>query len=117
MQKASILEAAHGAIMEQVDIEVGKIIANILDPNTSETKKRQLTLTVDFQPLADRTQVSISATAKCKLLPNAPISTTMFVDSDQQTGEMCMVEARPNVPGQMSLSGDVEERPQIFKVL
>ena len=65
MQKASILEAAHGAIMEQVDIEVGKIIANILDPNTSETKKRQLTLTVDFQPLADRTQVSISATAKC----------------------------------------------------
>lgn len=39
MQKASILEAAHGAIMEQVDIEVGKIIANILDPNTSETKK------------------------------------------------------------------------------
>lgn len=26
MQKASILEAAHGAIMEQVDIEVGKTL-------------------------------------------------------------------------------------------
>lgn len=36
----NILESARGAIMEQVDIEVGKIVQNILDPNTSYKKKR-----------------------------------------------------------------------------
>ncbi len=35
----SILEMARGAIMEQVNVETAKIVANILDPNTAATKK------------------------------------------------------------------------------
>ena len=38
----SILEMAQGAIMEQVNIEVGKIVDNILDPNTDAKKKDSL---------------------------------------------------------------------------
>lgn len=112
----NILESARGAIMEQVDIEVGKIVQNILDPNTSDKKKRQLLITVDFEPLADRTQVAIHATAKCKLQPNAPISTTMFVDADEETGELCLLEAQAHVPGQIGFDGNAEDKAQIFKV-
>lgn len=43
----SILEMARGAIMEQVNVETAKIVANILDPNTAATKKRSLIVTVE----------------------------------------------------------------------
>ena len=56
IEAKSILEMAQGAIMEQVDAEVGKIVDNILDLNTESKKKRTLTLTVDFTPSSDRTQ-------------------------------------------------------------
>lgn len=34
VETKSILEMAQGAIMEQVNVEVGKIVDNILDVNT-----------------------------------------------------------------------------------
>ena len=40
---SSILEMARGAIIEQFDVEVGKVINNILDPNTEPAKKRSIT--------------------------------------------------------------------------
>ena len=43
MQK-SILQMARGAIMERADYETSRLLANILDPNTSATAKRKLTL-------------------------------------------------------------------------
>ena len=34
LEKKSILEMSMGAILERVDYEMGKVIDNILDPNT-----------------------------------------------------------------------------------
>ena len=34
-EKVSLLEMASGAIKEACDVEVGKVIENILDPNTA----------------------------------------------------------------------------------
>lgn len=112
----SILEMAQGAIMEQVNIEVGKIIDNILDPNTDAKKKRQLVLTVDFAPSNDRSAVSVTATAKSKLLPNNAIQTTVYVGADPSTGEVQAVEMVPQVPGQQSFDGSIQEEPKIMKI-
>lgn len=46
----SILEMAHGAILERVDYEMAKILDNILDANTEATAKRRMTLTLIFAP-------------------------------------------------------------------
>lgn len=43
METKSILEMARGEIMEQVDIEVGKIVDNILDLNTDPKRYMKLT--------------------------------------------------------------------------
>ena len=112
----SILEMARGAIMEQVDIEVGKIVENILDLNTDPKKKRTLQLTVDFAPTQDRSQVAINATAKSKLQPNNAIQTTIYVGADSSTGEIQAVEMVAQVPGQQSFNGSVQEEPQILKI-
>ena len=40
LQKKSILRMARGAIEETTDYEMARIMDNILDPNTSPTKKR-----------------------------------------------------------------------------
>ena len=115
--QSSILEMARGAIMEQTDIEVGKIIGNILDLNTDSKKKRTLSLTVDFIPSSERTQVVITATAKCKLQPNNAIQTSLFVGVNASTGELCATEMVPNVPGQIGLDGSTQEEAKILKMV
>lgn len=112
----SILEMAQGAITEQVNAEVGKIVDNILDVNTEAKKKRQLVITVDFLPSGDRSQVAITATAKSKLLPNNAIQTTLFVGADSSTGEIQAVEMVPQIPGQQSFDGDMQEEPKILRI-
>ena len=115
--QASILEMAKGAIMEQVDIEVSKIVGNIIDVNTEAKKKRTLNLTVDFIPSADRQTVVISANAKSKLLPNNAIQTSLYVAVNPGTGELCAMEMVPQVPGQMAITGDEQETPRILKMV
>lgn len=116
MEKASILEMARGAIMEQVDVEVGKIVDNIVDVNTEPKKKRQLVLTVDFTPSADRSVVSIAATAKSKLQPLNAIQTSLFVGVDSKTGEVTATEMTPNVAGQLDFNGDEADEPRELKI-
>ena len=62
----SILEMAHGAILERVDYEMAKILDNILDANTKATAKRKMTLTLTFAPDDERATVAVSATAKTR---------------------------------------------------
>lgn len=116
VETKSILEMAQGAIMEQVNLEVGKIVDNILDPNTDPKKKRQLSLSVDFAPSADRSTVVITATAKSKLLPNNAVQTTLYVGADAATGEVQAVEMTPQIPGQQSFGGETQEEPRILKI-
>jgi len=112
----SILEMAQGAIMEQVNVEVSRIVDNILDPNTDAKKKRQLVLTVDFTPSSDRSAVVVSATAKSKLLPNNAIQTTLYVGADASTGEIQAVEMVPQIPGQQGFDGTIQQEPKIMKI-
>lgn len=54
LDKKSILEMSMGSILERVDYEMGKVIDNILDPNTKATGKRKITVSLELIPSADR---------------------------------------------------------------
>ena len=41
--KKSILEMSMGVILERVDYEMGRVLDNIIDPNTKATAKRKIT--------------------------------------------------------------------------
>lgn len=115
LRNTGILEMAQGAIMEQANMEVGKIIENILDPNTEAKKKRTLTLTVDFTPSSDRSTVVITANAKSKLLANNAIQTSIFVGEDKARETFVATEMTPNLAGQIDMNGEVLEEPKVIE--
>lgn len=54
LDKKSILEMSMGAILERVDYEMGKVMDNILDPNTKATAKRKISVTLGPRPVSPR---------------------------------------------------------------
>ena len=50
METKSIIQMARGSIEERIDLEMTRILDNILDPNTKPTLKRKLTVTVEITP-------------------------------------------------------------------
>jgi len=110
MQK-SILQMAQGAILERTDCEMSRILADILDPNTSATAKRKLTITLELKPDDDRQTITVSCTAKSTLAATNPVVTSLHVvDKDN------VVEMTPQIPGQMGIDGSIQEAPPVLKI-
>lgn len=114
LDKKSILEMSAGAIMERVDYEMGKVLDNIMDPNTKPVAKRKITVTLELTPSADRNTITVQTTAKSSLCPTDPITTSLYVTDLPDTGEMVVAELLPQVPGQFSMDGNVQENPRIL---
>ena len=111
----SILEMAHGAILERVDYEMGRVLENVLDPNTKATAKRKITVGLELVPSADRKTITVLTTAKAALVPTDPVTTSLFITSAPNTGEMVVAEMVPQVPGQIFMDGDEQGQPKILK--
>ena len=115
--KKSILEMARGAFLEQVDYEMAKVIDNILDPNTKATSKRRITVTMELVPDNSRAKIAVSFATKLALVATNPLTTSLYVMGESGTGEMCVVEMVPQIPGQMALNGVEQERPPQLKII
>ena len=113
--RSSLLQMAKGAIQERVDYEVSRVVDNILDMNTEAKVKRKVVLTIVMVPDEDRQVVKIEASAKSTLAPVVPVGTSLVITADGN-GEMILAEIIPQVPGQMSLTGEVQEAPKILKI-
>ena len=114
-QRSSLLQMAKGAIQERVDYEVSRVVDNILDMNTKAKVKRKVTLTIVMTPDDDRQVVKIEASAKSSLAPVVPVGTSLVITADGN-GEMMLAEIVPQVPGQVSMAGTVQEAPKILKI-
>ena len=113
--KKSILEMSMGAILERVDYEMGRVLENVLDPNTKATAKRKITVGLELGPSADRKTITVLTTAKAALVPTDPVTTSLFITSAPNTGEMVVAEMVPQVPGQIFMDGDEQGQPKILK--
>lgn len=105
VNKKSVLEMAMGAIVEIVDYEVGRVIANIQDPNTSAEAKRKITLTLTFAPDDRRERIEMDAQAK----------TTLCLTRSRD-GELLLAEMLPQVPGQIDMDGGAAPSPAIANI-
>ena len=114
-QRASILQMAQGAFQERVDYEMGKVMDNILDPNTKATAKRKISVTLELIPSADRRTITVQSTAKCSLTPTDPVTTSLYITNAPSTGELLVAEMVPQVPGQLALDGEEQDHPKILK--
>lgn len=116
MDSKSILEMSQGAILERVNYEMGKVIENILDPNTKPDAKRKLTISLVLTPSADRKTITVNTTAKSSLVATDAVTTGLFITSQPGSGEMVVAEMVPQIPGQYDMNGSYQEEPNILRI-
>ena len=68
-----------GAAIERFDVELQRVLANIMDVNTKADAKRNITLKVTIVPNEDRSVAGVSIECNSKLAPYAPHPTMMFI--------------------------------------
>lgn len=63
----SLETLGHGAVAELFEVELERVLENILDPNTPAEKKREITLKFTIAPNKDRNQGKVGVAAGSKL--------------------------------------------------
>ena len=117
LDKKSILEMDRGAVIELADYGMAKLLDDIMDPNTQATSTRTLTITLKLTPNEQRSKMTVECTPKLSFGKMLPLGTTLHAVADRSTGEMCMVEASPQIPGRMGFDGAEQERPVQLKII
>lgn len=107
--KVNLTEMARGAILEQFEIEMEKVLKNIIDPNTDPKKARKIQLTVQFKPTEDRDIAYIQAQAKSTLVPSKPIGTQIVIDQDVDGSILANEFGKGTIPGQVDIDEYEEE--------
>jgi len=115
--RKSILEMANGAFKERADYKMGRLIDNLLDPNTKATEPRKLTITLTFKADDSRKNIGVSCTAKPSLATTNPVTTSLFIAKSTSTGEVEIGEMTPNIPGQINMDGSEQESAPILKLI
>lgn len=113
--ETSVLEMAKGAILEQIDAESAKIMANILDPNTDYKKARKMTITLTFKSDEARELVSCEAQAKSAVAPTMPIVTKIFLEADGDGNPRAMEITRDD-PNQVHIFEEGEPEVKVLKL-
>lgn len=115
MEKTSILEMAQGAFQERADVEMKRVIDNILDPNTKANAKRKIVLTIELTPDSKRQQITVSVTAESKLAKIDPAQTSLCIVGGEN-GDMQVAELVPQIPGQIDIGGNEQTAPKILRI-
>ena len=77
-------ELREGAVEEQFQQALAKVLANIEDVNTDPRAKRSLTIKIEFTPSPDRSGLTVDATVGTKLQAAVPIRTFMILKHDEK---------------------------------
>lgn len=121
MDKLNILNIAKGALVEQADVEIQRILENIADPNTEIKKPRKLTITMTFKPM-DREATAINVVTKSSCVPYNAVSTQVFIGRNNEGTVVAEEFVKGQIQGQMKVidtdTGEViSDGPSSKKIL
>lgn len=103
MSKVNLETFAGGALQEQFDDAMEKVLVNLTDPNTPWKNKRKILVEVTFEQNEDRNDSTVNVSAVPKLAPVKPVSTRMTIGKDLDTGEVFAQEYGAQCLGQMTM--------------
>lgn len=114
MDKLTIANLAKGALVEQFEAELEKVLGNIIDPNTDPKKARKITMTLEIKPNDKRNMADVKFQTKSALVPANTVSTAIIIDKDSQ-GNVAAAELGQEVYGQLQLDekGDIGEAGKV----
>lgn len=101
MDRVDLAEFAGGALQEQFDDAMEKVLVNLTDVNTPWKNKRKIVVEVSFEQNEDRDDVAVSVSTVPKLAPVKPVGTRMAIGKDLRTGEVYAEEYGSQCRGQM----------------
>ena len=82
LTKITVATLSNGAAIERADLELDKILENIMDDNTSLKFTRELNLKIKIKPTEDRTAGGVTIQATSKLAPVSEHQTQLYIGTD-----------------------------------
>lgn len=73
-----------GAVIERVNVELEKVLQNILDPNTKAKAKRSVLLKITLTPSESREIAEVEIATESKLAPMTPLETAISLGMDRK---------------------------------
>lgn len=95
-EQVGLVSLMGGLAVERFDDEFAKVLANIVDPNTPPTAKREITLKLSFKPDKGRDLGAVEIQVSSKLAPAEKMGTRLFI-SLTRSGPVA-TEHNPNQP-------------------
>ena len=96
---------AEGGLQEKLDRALDQVTENIMDPNTDQTKKRKITISLVFEPSKSGDAVDVDIQTKISLVPETGVGTTMLIGRDGK-GKAVVNELKSGTPGQTFIDPD-----------
>lgn len=83
---------AAGGLIERLNEEIRKAVANCLDVNTEAKKTRTVTLKIKIKPDKTRSFADVSVETSSALCPPEAINTSIYMSQNLKTGEIAASE-------------------------
>lgn len=80
----NIGNVSDGALVEAFELKLREVLANIADPSTPATAKREINLRLILKPKEDRVQIDTQFTCTGKLAGMYPATSRLFVGKDKE---------------------------------
>jgi hypothetical protein len=74
----SMANLGNGALEEKFQVELERVLKNIADPNSADGK-REIQIRIVMTPNAKRSSCDIDISTACKLQPDVPFASQMYV--------------------------------------
>lgn len=103
----NITNMANGGIQEKLNRSFEQIVNNIMDPNTDQTKERQLQLTIKVKPNKALDSAEITAQVKTKLMPELGVESTVLIG--KKNGKAVANELKSGAKGQTIMDTETGE--------
>lgn len=102
---------ARGAFAEKINEALLEVAANIQNPNTDPTAKREITVKLKFSPNKTRQVANTAITVQTKLAPTEAIDTEIVMGKNHRTGKFEVAEYDP-YSDQVSMDDLMEQGAQ-----
>ena len=109
MDKFNIANLAKGALIEQAEGEIQKVIDNIADPNTDCKKARKVTITLTFKPIDEsRELATIDIQTKSSVVPYDSVRTNICLGKDNEGNVIAEEYTKGTIAGQTAIDIDYD---------
>lgn len=106
---------AGGAVAEKFNLELEKVLANCMDPNTDFKKARKITLNVTIKPNEERDETGVQFEVKSTIAPSKPVETRMIIGLDEDLKVQAAEYQKGQLPGQTEAVSDPETGEVVYR--